>query len=135
MAINCCIEQGRFTSDPEVRHTQSGKAVVSFTIAVNGYRDGDVTFVDCTAWDKTAEFIGQYFRKGQEIIVRGELQQREWTTKDGEKRKRTEVNVREAYFCGSRSDSGQASARQNVNVQRPANDYEEVAENDDDLPF
>lgn len=127
MAINCCVIQGRFTKDPELRTTKSDKSVVSFTIAVNGHRDGDVTFVDCTAWNGTAEFISKYFQKGQEIVVRGEIAQREWTTKDGENRKRTEINVQEASFCGSKADNGQAPAK---------HDFEDVAsDGDDNLPF
>lgn len=101
MAMNTCVLMGRCTKDPEKRYTQSNTPVTSFTIAVDRFKDG-VDFFDCTAWNKTADFVSDYFRKGDMICVRGRLQNREWTDKDGNNRRKTEIVVDEVSFCGSK---------------------------------
>lgn len=118
MAFNKVILAGNITRDPELRVTQGGKSVCSFTIAVKR-RFQDVTdFHDCVAWDKTAESISKYFYKGKEILVEGELQKRSYE-KDGQKRWVSEVRVENFAFMGRKEDVS----------------FSEIEEDDDDLPF
>ena len=103
---------GRLTRDPELRRTQSGTAVASFTLAVDrdykpqdGERETD--FIDIVAWRGTGEFVSKYFSKGRMAVVEGRLQVRDWTDKDGNKRRSTEVIADNVYFGDSkRSESG-----------------------------
>lgn len=109
--MNLVILHGRLTKDPEVRYTQSGKAVASFTVATDeGYGENKkAQFTNCVAWEKTAEIIGNNFAKGREIMVRGKLQTRTYDAKDGSKRYVTEV-VLDSFggmeFCGSKGNTG-----------------------------
>ena len=99
---------GRLTRDPELRHTQSQTPVASFTLAVDrdfGGRDGgerQTDFIDCVAWCQTAEFVSKYFQKGSMAVVSGRLQIRDWTDRDGGKRRTAEVVVDNIYFGESR---------------------------------
>ena len=99
---------GRLTRDPELRHTQSQTPVASFTLAVDrdfGGRDGgerQTDFIDCVAWRQTAEFVSKYFQKGSMAVVSGRLQIRDWTDRDGGKRRTAEVVVDNIYFGESR---------------------------------
>ena len=110
--LNQIVIMGRLTRDPELRYTQSGTAVTSFTLAVDrdsknketGERQTD--FIDCVAWRQTGEFIARYFQKGSMIAVVGSIQSRSWDGNDGKKQYATEVVVDEAYFTGSRAESG-----------------------------
>lgn len=107
--MNKAILLGRLTKDPEIKYTQSGKAVASFTLAVDrrksasGEKQAD--FISCVAWEKTAETIGNYCGKGQQIAVEGRIQSRSYDAQDGSKRYVTEVVVQNMYFCGRRSDN------------------------------
>lgn len=115
--LNHVAIMGRLVKDPELRHTGSGVAVVGFTIAVDrdfaskdsGDREAD--FVDCVAWRQTGEFIAKNFSKGRMIVVDGRLQIRNWTDKDGNKRRTAEVVAETVYFGDSKRDS---SARGNA---------------------
>lgn len=110
--LNKIVLQGRLCKDPELRHTQSGTAVTSFTLAVE--RDGKnketgekaTDFIDCVAWRNTAEFAANYFSKGRMAVVEGRLQIRDWTDKDGNKRKSAEVLVGSLYFGDSKNSAG-----------------------------
>lgn len=110
--LNKIILMGRLTRDPELRRTQSGTAVASFTLAVDrdykpqdGERETD--FIDIVAWRGTGEFVSKYFTKGRMAVVEGRLQVRDWTDKDGNKRRSTEVIADNVYFGDSkRSESG-----------------------------
>lgn len=103
--FNTVIMSGRLTKDPETRHTASGDAVVSFAIAVNRMgKDAPTDFWDCTAWRKTGEFIANWFTKGKPILIRGAVQKRKYTTKDGQERTIAEINVQEAFFFGGNSE-------------------------------
>lgn len=104
---------GRLTRDPELRRTGSGVAVTSFTVAVDrDYKpeggDRETDFVDCVAWRHTAEFVSKYFSKGSVAVVSGRLQIRNWTDKDGNKRRSAEILAENVYFGDSkrRSDGG-----------------------------
>lgn len=130
--LNHIILAGRLTRDPELRRTQSGKAVTSFTLACDRdfKQDGGETtdFVDCVAWGSTAEFVDKYFSKGRMAVVSGRLQIRGWTDKDGNKRRTAEIVADHVYFGDSkRSDSN------DTGFQAP----EEFAQldNDEELPW
>lgn len=111
MALNKAIIMGRITHDLEVRQTQSGTAVLQFTVAVdrNYSRDGgekQTDFISCVAWRQTAEFIGRYFSKGRMIAVDGRLQSRTYEDKNGTKHYITELIVENANFTGEKLDGG-----------------------------
>lgn len=114
--LNQIVLMGRLTRDPELRHTQSGVAVASFTIAVDrdfGSKDGgekQTDFIDIVTWRNTAEFVSKYFAKGRMAVVSGRLQIRDWTDKDGGKRRSAEVIADNVYFGDSKkSEGGQES--------------------------
>lgn len=134
---------GRLTADPELKTTQSGTSVTSFSIAVNrGYKGKDggdvqVDFLDCQAWKETAEFISKYFVKGSSIFVKGSLQKRQWTDKDGGKRYSTEVVVSKAYFVDSKGEADTQQKGQPAYIPdayKSSPSFEEMA-GDEDLPF
>lgn len=134
--MNQVVLMGRLTRDPELRHTQSGTAVAPFTLAVDrGYtsRDGgerQTDFIDCVAWRNTAEFVSKYFVKGQMAAVTGRLQIRDWTDREGGKRRSAEVVVDNVYFTESKKD------RQLAEVDTVGmGEYDELTEEDGDLPF
>lgn len=111
MALNKAIIMGRITHDLEVRQTQSGTAVLQFTVAVdrNYSKDGgekQTDFISCVAWRQTAEFIGRYFGKGRMIAVDGRLQSRTYEDKNGVKHYLTELIIESANFTGEKSDGG-----------------------------
>lgn len=89
--LNVTALSGRLTKDPELKTTQSGKQVTSFTLAVNGYREDDTSFIEVTAWAKTAEVVTSYTKKGDILTVSGRLQQRRFEDKDGKSRSVVEV--------------------------------------------
>ena len=96
--LNKIFIMGRLTRDPELRHTQSGTAVASFSLAVDrDFKEQDgsrvTDFIDCVAWRSSAEFVDKYFSKGRMAVVEGRLQIRDWTDKDGNKRRSAEVIV------------------------------------------
>lgn len=112
MALNKAIIMGRITHDLEVRQTQSGTAVLQFTVAVDrnySSKDGgekQTDFISCVAWRQTAEFIGRYFGKGRMIAVDGRLQSRTYEDKNGTKHYITELIIENANFTGEKSDGG-----------------------------
>lgn len=103
--LNHIVLMGRLTSAPELRRTQQGTAVASFTLAVerdviskeSGKREAD--FINCVAWNGTAEFVDKYFAKGQLAAVSGRLQIREWTDKENKKHWNAEVVANNVYFA------------------------------------
>ena len=108
--LNSISIAGRLSKDPELRTTQSGVSVASFTVAVE--RDfsaqgqqRDVDWFDCVAWRQGGEFVSKYFHKGDMIIVTGRMQSRDWTDNQGNKRRSWEIQVDHSYFGGSKSDS------------------------------
>lgn len=131
--INNVVLIGRLTKTPELKKTQSGVDVTSFTIAVDRNRkspDGTypTDFLTCVAWRNTAEFISKYFEKGQMIAVSGSIQTRQYDDKNGNKRVATEILVEQASFCGSKNETTNDVASQDTS------DFEEIS-GDDDLPF
>ena len=113
--LNRIILMGRLTRDPELRHTQQGTPVASFTLAVDRDfkgRDGGeraTDFIDIVAWRSSAEFVSKYFTKGRMAVVSGRLQIRSWTDKEGNKRRTAEVVADNVYFGDSKRD-GEAPA-------------------------
>ena len=111
--LNKIILMGRLTRDPELRKTESGTAVCSFSIAVDrdfksksGEKETD--FIDIVVWRATAEFVSKYFTKGRMAVVEGRLQLRDWTDKEGNKRRSAEVIADNVYFGDSKpKDSGE----------------------------
>lgn len=109
--LNHIVLMGRLTRDPELRRTQSGISVASFTLAVDrdfASRDGgekQTDFIDIVAWRNTAEFVSKYFAKGRMAVVSGRLQIRDWQDKDGNKRRSAEVVADNVYFGDSKKSS------------------------------
>lgn len=98
---NVAVLQGRLTREPEIRELTGGKKKVEFTLAVDRMTD-KTDFIRCVAWDRTAETIVAYVRKGQMIVVTGRISSETWEDKDGNKREATRVVVNEFSFCGSK---------------------------------
>ena len=102
--MNVVILMGRMTRDPELKYTSGGKAFANFSLAVQKTKD-EVEFIDCTAWEKTAETIAEYFRKGNRILIQGRLSVSNYE-QNGEKRKSTKVVVNSFEFVESSGTSG-----------------------------
>ncbi len=142
--INSVILMGRLTADPELRQTQNGTSVTSFTVAVDRRFQRDQTdFISVVAWKQTAEFVEKYFKKGSLIALRGSIQQRNYEDKNGNKRTAVEVVTDNVFFTGSKSNTTAAGANNYAAPAAPAapayasgaaSDFEEV-ESDNDLPF
>ena len=147
--LNKIFIMGRLTRDPELRRTQSGTAVTSFSLAVDrdfksqsGEKETD--FIDVVAWRQTAEFVARYFTKGRMAVVSGRLQIRNWQDKEGNKRRSAEVVADNVYFGESKRDSMASSGFDQtpppVSYQAPANpaassDFSTLMDDDPDLPF
>ena len=129
---------GRLTRDPELRHTGKGTPITTFSIAIdNGYGENQRTdFVNCLAWNKTAEFVTKYFTKGKMIIIAdGRISTRSWETQDGKRAYATEVVAKEVSF-GESKTSPQLNIPQTA-AQPPMQDDDDftLLDEDDDLPF
>ena len=147
--LNKVFIMGRLTRDPELRRTQSGTAVTSFSLAVDrDYKsqsgDKETDFIDVVAWRSTAEFVAKYFTKGRMAVVEGRLQIREWKDKDGNNRRSAEVVADNIYFGDSKRD-GAGSDYAAPAYGAPMGGYSapmggssafaEIDEEDGDLPF
>ena len=153
--LNKVVLAGRLTGDPELKQTQSGVSVTSFSIAINRrfasrnseQAEQQTDFINVVAWRQTAEFITKYFRKGSAICVTGSIQTRSWQDQQGQRRYATEVVIDEAMFVDSRNESNNAGGAQGSYVpdaynatpsfssnQSTAPNFEEL-NTDDDLPF
>jgi single-strand DNA-binding protein len=140
--LNHITIMGRMTRDPELRRTGSGVAVTSFTLAVErdfSPKDGgerETDFIDVVCWRSTAEFVQKYFGKGSMAIAAGRLQIRNWTDKDGNKRRSAEVLADNVYFGESKkSDSYTSPASANTFSSAPAQDFAMIEDDDAQLPF
>ncbi len=145
--FNKVILGGRLTADPELKTTQNGTAVTSFSVAVNrrfakAGEQAQVDFINVVAWRQQAEFVTRYFRKGSSICIVGTIQTRSWTDQQGQKRYATEVIADEVSFVDAKGESpAGGSTYTPAGYQTPgfssdagAPHFEEMA-NDDDLPF
>jgi single-strand DNA-binding protein len=149
--LNKIILMGRLTRDPELRRTQSGTAVTSFSLAVDrDFKsqggDKETDFIDIVAWRNTAEFVSKYFTKGRMAVVEGRLQIRDWTDRDGGKRRSAEVIAENVYFGDSKREGGSdyssapAYSAPYSGYAAPAapgghSDFAEIGEEDGELPF
>ena len=149
--LNHITLMGRLTRDPELRYTQSGTAVASFTLAVDrdfaskegGERQTD--FIDVVAWRQTGEFVSKYFQKGSMAVVTGRLQIRDWQDKEGNKRRSAEVVADNVYFGESkRREGGEGSYHDSPAPRSSQSSYDggskgsafsELNDGDGDLPF
>lgn len=125
--LNTAIIMGRLTADPELRTTQTGLSVTSFTVAVDrNYKSGDerqTDFINVVAWRGTADFVSRYFKKGQMIAVQGSIQTRSYEDKNGNKRTAVEIVADNVSFCGSKTESGNAYGAPRVDAA-PAVSYQ-----------
>ena len=150
--LNCAVIMGRLTADPELRTTNSGISVTSFSVAVDRRysrqsEERQTDFINVVAWRQTAEFVTRYFHKGSMIAVQGSIQTRNYEDRNGNKRTAYEVVANTVSFCGSKAETGTKdnspaappaqAARPSVSVSSedeytvlPAGDFD-----DDDLPF
>lgn len=141
--INKAILMGRLTRDPELRHTGSGTPVCSFSIAIdNGYGENRQTdFINCVAWNKTAEFVNKYFAKGRMIIVDGRISTRTWEGQDGKKNYATEVIANQVSFGDSKKEQQASEPSQSAEPTalpegEPDDEFVPLgASKGDDLPF
>ena len=155
--LNKIILMGRLTRDPELRHTQSGVSVASFSLAVDrDFKDRNTgekatDFIDVVAWRQTGEFVSKYFTKGRMAVVEGRLQMRDWTDRDGNKRRSAEVVADNVYFGDSRRDGDNggyqggyqggysrpaAPAAPDYGFPAPGGDqFSDLADDDGELPF
>ncbi len=130
--MNKVILMGRLTKDPETRYTQSTNTqVTSFTLAVNRrfVKDGEerqADFINIVAWNKTAEFVSKYFKKGQQVGIIGRIQTRNWEDEQGQKHYATEVVAEEVYFADTKKEESTSA---------PTEENQFETTDDDDLPF
>jgi len=146
--LNHIVLMGRLTRDPELRRTQSGIAVTSFSLAVDrDFQNRDTgekqtDFIDIVAWRSTAEFVSKYFTKGRMAVVSGRLQLRDWTDKEGNKRRSAEVVADNVYFGDSKRDGAAPNTGSSYGTSYGSGydapaisaDFSE-AEDDGELPF
>ena len=146
--MNVICIMGRLTADPELRHTASQVPVTSFTLAVDrafqpkGSEQRQADFIPVVAWRNTAEFVCRYFRKGQKMAVKGELQSRQYTDREGNKRTAYEVVADQVYFAGPKQAKPSADVSAAPGYDGPpafsnagAGDFEEIVDDSDSLPF
>lgn len=163
--LNRVILMGRLTADPELKKTASDISVTSFTLAVDrNYGKGadrQTDFINCVAWRQTAEFISRYFSKGRLMAVEGSIQVRNYVDKNDNKRQAVEVLIDQAYFADSKNSAPHAGVPDDFGPPPPpsrsyasapaassyqpapsmgyssgaAEDFEEVSEDEEDLPF
>ena len=148
--LNNATIMGRLTRDPELRHTQSGLSVASFTLAVDrdfGPKDGDkeTDFIDVVAWRQTADFVSKYFSKGKMAVVSGRIQVRTYKDKNDNNRKAFEIVADSVYFGDSKKDSDTGPRNSQASGYEPPyasdtayssdSDYMELDMDDGDLPF
>lgn len=139
--LNHITIMGRMTRNPEMRTTQSGVAVASFTLAVDrdfSGRDGaekQTDFIDCTAWRHSADFVSKYFAKGSMAIVKGRLQIENYTDNDGNKRKSAKVIAENIYFGESKKSSVQNGGQNTEQIAPASAGFVPVEVDDGELPF
>ena len=138
MSLNKWCGIGRMVKDPNLRQTQSGKSVVSFTIAVDrdfknkdGERESD--FINIIAWGSSADFVARYFGKGDMIAVEGRLKIRNWTDENGANRKTAEIEADRLHFCGGKSNRDEPE-HVDHDTGRGDDDFREIPD-DEDMPF
>jgi single-strand DNA-binding protein len=130
--MNTLIIAGTLTRDAELKYLPNGDPIANFSIADNqGGRDKTAIFWNCQLWGKRAESLSQYLTKGQAVTVTGSVSEREWTSKDGEKRKSMDVRVNDVALQGGRRDAEPQQERR----QTPAPAPQTFDDMDDQIPF
>lgn len=133
--FNRVIIGGRLTADPQLKQTQNGTPVCTFSIAVNRrFAPDQVDFINCQAWKKAAEFLCQYFRKGSSLCIVGSVQTRSWTDQGGQKRYATEIVADEINFVDSKADNQPGGQEQPQPYGETSPAFSEMS-SDDDIPF
>lgn len=139
--LNRVILMGRLTAEPDYRQTESGTALARFTLAVERDFSGqgkerETDFLDVQTWRGTADFVNKYFCKGQLVAVQGRIQVRNYTDKNGDKRRSWDIVADQVYFAEGKRDNSNQQSNKNVNVEyedhQPAETFVQVS---DDLPF
>jgi single-strand DNA-binding protein len=141
--MNKAMLMGRLTKDPEVRYTTTNNtAICSFSLAINRRfskpgEEKQADFINIVAWDKHGEFCGKYFKKGQQVVVIGRIQTRNWDDDKGVRHYATEVVSEEAYFADGKRDSESSSPRtsESSDSNKPASGFFPVDNGEDELPF
>lgn len=150
--LNHIAIMGRLARDPELRHTQNGTPVASFTLAVDrDFKDKETgeratDWIDVVAWRSTGEFAAKYLTKGRMTVVEGRLQIRDWKDKEGNKRRSAEVVANNVYFADSKKADGPGSgtqkpAKKDDDFELPdgfgtgGDSFADLADDDGDLPF
>lgn len=141
--LNKAIIMGRMTRDPEVKQTQSGLSVCSFSVAVDrdivdkDTNQRETDFINVTSWRNTADFVGKYFTKGSLIVVEGRIQVRNYTDKENNKRTATEIVANSVYFGGSKKNDENSTSMPPAPTPNAAPPVQnsDIADSEDDLPF
>lgn len=139
--LNKIFVMGRLVRDPELRRTNSGTAVASFTLACDrDFKDKQsgekaTDFIDVVAWRQSAEFVSRYFTKGRMAIVEGRLQMRNWTDKEGNKRVSAEIVADNVYFGDSKKEEGDPYRATPAEQKQMESCFAELNDEDGDLPF
>lgn len=143
--MNHIVIKGRISATPEIKTTQNGNKVCTFSVAVDRpySKNKETDFFRCNAWRGTAEFIEKYFGKGQEILIDGAMISNTYTAKDGSQRTSWDVQVKNVEFCGSKSSSSESSetkkpakaSKAATDDEPESDDDEPESDDDEDLPF
>jgi len=140
--VNRCIFIGRVGRDPELRYTVDGTPVASFSLAVSeswkgkdGNKQERTEWVNCTAWRKLAEIIGQYVKKGSLVYVEGKMQSREYDGKDGTTKKVTEIVLNDMKMLGGKSEGGSSSSSSRPSSSQRSQDDDTFVPEEDDIPM
>lgn len=143
--MNHIVIKGRISATPEIKTTQNGNKVCTFSVAVDRpySKNKETDFFRCNAWRGTAEFIEKYFGKGQEILIDGAMISNTYTAKDGSQRTSWDVQVNNVEFCGSKRSSSESSetkkpakaSKAATDDEHESDDDEHESDDDEDLPF
>ena len=140
--LNKIILMGRLCANPELRRTNSGTAVTSFSLACDRdfkpqSGDKETDFIEVVAWKNTAEFVSKYFSKGRMAVVEGRLQIRDWTDKSGNKRTTAEVVADNVYFADAKRSESNENQKEHFNALsgRLSDDFVPISEEDGEIPF
>lgn len=133
--MNVCVLVGRLTKDPELKTTQSGKSVVTFSLAVDGFKKGETDFIDCVAWNATAENLAKFKKKGEQIAITGRITTRSYEDRNGNKRKAVEVTCNTIDFVGGKSNGETTKSPYNAPQSNISVPYESLDDIGGELPF
>lgn len=133
--MNVCVLLGRLTKDPELKTTQSGKSVVTFSLAVDGFKKGETDFIDCVAWNATAENLAKFKKKGEQIALTGRITTRSYEDRNGNKRKAVEVTCNTIDFVGGKSNGETTKSPYSAPQSNLSVNYDNMDDLGGELPF